>query len=493
LNRRRTQRGVAGGLVVPDLLVIAVGFVASQFLSTVSTANRAGDQATAGLAKLAEAIEQFVASTGRLPCPADPALPETNAAWGDEAVPTPNEGACSFPAGAVPWRTIGARRDDAVDSWGWKVSYRVFSGTPGVAGSLTQANGVTMVECDTFEPTAGNVTALTGGTNVMGGLCVPNADTALRSSREPVFLANKGLRVTDGPSPQRSDVAFVLVSHGPTGLGGYTTAGNRNSLPAAGDELNNTNAAGPFVIKAFSAPGTDPTTSAHFDDRLFYRTLSDLVRRTNLSARNWPEPVAVGTSGVTFDRPTLEATSLGSGFTPGTAGSVGQVTVSFVGVVDATGVANGTATNISFGEAGGYPGIGVAGGGSALIESPFNEFIVLQFSDTTNTKFAATLGDFGTYGTFSEVVVFAFFSGGTNVATKGGLGCNVDGGLASFSMAVGTAFDSVAILSASAFDFATATFSGISAFLVSEVAACPSTATSCITSLTDFGNICSVF
>src|SRR5687767_13634098 len=108
---------MSGGLVVAVLLVIVVGILATKLLSSLTTAGRAGDKATAGLVRLADAIEQFAASTGRLPCPADPALPETNAGWGDEVVPSPNEGICSFPAGTVPWRTIGARRDDAIDSW----------------------------------------------------------------------------------------------------------------------------------------------------------------------------------------------------------------------------------------------------------------------------------------------------------------------------------------------------------------------------------------
>ena len=492
------QRGLGGAFVAIVLLLVAVVALASLGLSRLISTNRASEKSTAGLAQLADAMEQFVAATGRLPCPANPALPTTDANWGVEVVPSPNLGVCTHPDGTVPWMTIAAKADDALDAWGWKVSYRVFTGTAGTAGSLTQDGGASMVRCDTVEPTAGNATGVSG---VKGGLCAPDpdptGDTTLRSTVESMFLANKGMTVAEkAPSgavlKTTLDVAYVLLSHGSTGVGAYSASGQRNSMPAVtGDEFSNTSASGPFVIKPFSEAGTEPTLAAHYDDRLVYRTLPDLVKRTKLGARNWPDA-----GNVVFNRSTLEATSLGTGFTPdATTGSVGQVSVTFSGVV-ATGVASSTPTDISFVEAGSYSGIGVAGGGSALIQSPANEFLIFQFADTTNTKFAATLGDFGTYGTFSEFVVFAFFSGGlggTNVATKGGLGCNIDGGLASFSMDVGVAYDTVAIASAPAFDSATATFSGVSAFLVNEVTACRSTAVSCVTSLTTNPNTCVTF
>jgi Tfp pilus assembly protein PilV len=495
--RPRRQEGLAGALVAVVLVIAAVIALASLALSRVTSTSRAGEQTSVQLASVADAIEQFAAATGRLPCPADPSLPTTNAAWGDEAVPSPNVGACTFPAGTVPWRTVGAKAGEALDSWGWKVSYRVFSGTTALAGSLTQENGATMVKCDTLEPTAGGATAVSG---VKGGLCVPDpdpvGDTTLRSTRESAFLLNKGLALNEKSEAgavvkANSDVAYLLVSHGPTGLGAYTSTGVRSTLPASGDELDNTNPIGPFVIKPFSR-GTDSSTPAHFDDRIFYRTLPDLIQRTKLGARNWAESLPAGSTALTFDRPTLEGTDLGAGFTTGAAGSVGRVTVSFTGVV-ATGVGSG-GSDISFGDAGGFPGIGVAGGGSALLQSAVGELISFELSTNTNRKFAATLGDFGTYGggRYQETAIFAFLQSGTFIDFKIGQGCRIDGGLASFQMDVAGDFDQVIIAAYNALDTVDMSYdvADLSAFLVSDIAACPASATACVTSLTDFGNIC---
>lgn len=496
---RSTQRGLAGALVAVILVLAAVIALATLALSRFSATSRAGEQTQNQLSALATAIEQFVAATGRLPCPADPTLATTDAAWGDEAVPSPNNGTCTHPNGTVPWRTVGAKTGDAIDAWGWKVSYRVFTGTAAVAGSLTQVDGATTVKCDTFDPDAGSATPLSG---VRGQLCGPDpdptGDPALRSTRESQFLANKGLSLTEksdaGTIKSTSDVAYVLISHGPTGLGTYSGTGSPSAPPSAGDELNNTNAAGPFVIKPFSGEGIAATATAHFDDRLVYRTLPDLLRGTKLVARNWAEALPTGSTALAFDRSTLEGTSLGSGFTTGAGGSVGTVTVNLTGVA-ATGYGTDN-SYISFDNAGGFPGIGVAGGASAMLESPLSELLSFQMVTTDNRKFAATLGDFGTYGggRYQETVIFGFLQSGTLIDFKIGQGCRVDGGLASFQMDVAGNFDQVVILSYHARDTSDSSYdvADVSAFLVSDIAACPASAAACVTSLTDFGNLCSV-
>jgi type II secretory pathway pseudopilin PulG len=279
--RRRREQGATGALIAVILVLVMVGLFATSVLRRVAAS---GDEASETLRRLAagaDALEQFAAINARLPCPANPATND-----GGEVITGGNIAKCDFPEGTIPWRTLGMKFDDALDSWGRKVSYRVYTGTNSV-GSLTQPGGISMVECDTLETVNGDATSVSGA---LGGLCYPitDPDPLRRRSTLPAnFLAGKGLSLDDfGTS--HSDVAYVLISHGATGLGGYTVSGIRLDLPS-GAERNNTQDTGAFTIRAFSDPDVAADNSAHFDDLLFYRTLPDLVKRTNLSARDWPE------------------------------------------------------------------------------------------------------------------------------------------------------------------------------------------------------------
>ncbi len=270
------QHGGAGIMILMLMVLLMVGYLATYALYRVTTGGHERDQTTRLLAIASEALDQFAAANARLPCPADPTI--------DTGLEAPATAArCSFDGGTIPWKTLGMNHDDAIDGWGRKLSYRVYDGN---AGSLTQPSGVSMVECDTVEPTAGDKTAVASS---LGGLCVSNADYRLRSTLDTVFLAGKGLTLTDFGTVH-NDVAYVVISHGATGLGGYTVSGARLDLPTGGgDERDNTSDAGAFMIRAFSDPDTAATVNTHFDDLLVYRTLPDLVQRARLSARDWPE------------------------------------------------------------------------------------------------------------------------------------------------------------------------------------------------------------
>ena len=160
-----------------------------------------------------------------------------------------------------------------------------------------------MVRCDTDETVAaGDATPASNG---LGGLCVPYPDDPDLKLRTTIpgsflgpngFLAGKGLSLNDF-GVNHPDVAFVLISYGATGLGAYTVSGVRLPLPpngspppsGDGDEYKNAQSTSTFAARAFSGPYDQANESIHFDDLLSYRTLPDLVRRANLSARVWPE------------------------------------------------------------------------------------------------------------------------------------------------------------------------------------------------------------
>lgn len=381
---------------------------------TKGEVDRSGET-TSHLAKVSAALEQFASVSERLPCPANPALDTGDA---DPAGAAAN---CNFPNGTVPWRTIGLRREDALDAWGWKISYRVYQGTTG----LTQAGGASMVHCDTVEPSPAGATA--------AGSCKATHDTLPAE-----FLAGKGLAINDFGTAV-NDAAYVLISHGASGLGAYTSSGvQKTPQPGNADESNNLGA-GPFVARA-AATGVPAEDPAYFDDVLAYRRLADFVRLANLAARDWPE--AAGSTEITLDTPTLTA-ALGA---PATYGDLGRSTIDF-GDAAVTAFNSGGDVNVSFDRVNGVEGIGSVGSGNGF-SSAAGEGVRIQLT-TKARQFAVTLNDFGRQvgvpGAPVERVELRFFDGASQVNSFTKSGCRPDGGRASFSIDVAADFDRIEI------------------------------------------------
>ena len=457
------------------MVIIVLGIMATYVLSRISAGSDEVVQTQKRLVTAAEALDAFAGSSSRLPCPANPEL--------DEGLEVRNPpAACQFPEGTLPWRTIGLKRDDAYDAWGRKISYRVYTGN---RGSLVQEEGASMVYCDT--------TPAGTGTEAGTGLCKgrPSAGgvAADRNTSPDDFLDNKGLSLNDQGTAYNSSVAYVLISHGATGLGGYTVSGARLDMPT-GDERNNTRENGAFTIKAFSDVDVAATSGQHFDDVLVYRTVANLVRRANLAARDWPDgapPVATAALGITYNQGTV-STGAGTSVSPGAG--VGTGTLTLPGAAVSGRDAGSSPSEISYGENAGYGGIGVAGGGDVRVQSSANELVRVTFEESFS-KFAVTLNDFGFYfdpdNFFVETVEFRFYLSDAQVGSSlFGLSCSPDGLLASFSMDVGAQFNRVDIIPLPAFNF----FGdpGITAFYVSDLKACPATDTTCRTTYDDPAN-----
>lgn len=465
---RHRQLGVSGFFIAILLLSIAGGIIAISALFGTSSAVDRSSLTSARFEKVRSALEDFAGVSARLPCPADPAFDN-----GDE-VRSALAATCTVPAGILPWKTLGIQREDSIDAWGGKISYRVYTGT---AGSLTQDGGVSMVDCDTNEALSAGPTVLVGST---GGLCRNTRDT-----REDSFLAGKGLRVNDF-GVAVNDAAYVLISHGPSGLGAYTPQGGQKTpLPASADErtnILNVDPAVAFVARAASAQGVGPDDAAHFDDLLSYRKLAEVVKRAHLNARNWPDTVLASTQ---FNTPTL-TDALGSA---PPAGDIGRQTIEIYNAT-VTGFNSGGNQNLTFNQTNGNEGIGGSGSGGASLSSAGNEGIRLELTQLPKAaKFAVTLNDFGTYfgGAWKEQVEFRFFDGSTLKSTIIKQGCQVDGGLASFSIDAGSDFTMVEIRSLdTTLGFG---FSFPSQFFLSEFRACLAGAT-CETSLQTPANFC---
>lgn len=456
------------GAVLVILALVLAGFAAVYALSRRTSS--AGERGTTEnrLAQAAAALEQFAASTGRLPCPAVPTS--------DDGVEVRNGDLtmcdASVAKGTLPWKTIGMKRDDSFDAWGRKISYRVYTGDGSGNGSMTRDQGASMVACDTVE-----LMPAIPATR----LCDANADLYLRNTTPALFLANKGLSVNDFGAA-RNDVAYALISHGPSGLGGFSVSGVRRELPQ-GDERSNTQAAATFVAKAASNPDTLATSNQHFDDAVLFRSVAEVVAKANQAARNWPDAgVAV------FDLASVAAAAGIDSATLASTNSTGATQIDF-GTFRVTGYSGATATNISFDESYGAGGLGVYGGayfgqGGNLVLSSSNERLRIELNEPMS-KFAITLNDFGmpTYSgiKFTERVRFDFWNGGVFLGTAIRQACREpDGILASFSIDVGTTFNRVDIRPLTA---SPTVYDAPTGLLLSEFIGCRASASSCLTSL----------
>lgn len=462
----RRQGGLSIAMVVVLLAILATGMLAAMALMRVGDRDADRNATLAQLNHARDAIEQFAATNHRLPCPAEPALDT-----GLEAMASASTCTAAADQGTLPWKTLGLNRADSIDAWGLKISYRVYTGN---AGSLVQPEATNATLCGT--DSSGSPTP---GAGSSGNLCQAVGTPAIhtRYSGGSSYLNNKGFTLSDY-TQNWPDVAYVLVSHGSTGLAAYTTSGVRRDMPVSPHELSNTRAAGPFYIDAFSGSDVEANTAAHFDDLLVYRRLPDLVTRIGLGPREWHDPAGPTIGSALFTAATLAA-----------ANPVAAPSANF-GTVVATSTGNGGNLQAVTGASG--TGMGAAGLFGGFLNNIDNNTITLQF-EYDATQLGITLGDFGTNSisgsTYADRVQFVFKdSGGLQVASVIKSGCHADGGLASFALTA-PAFRSVEVHPYASID-STGTYQWLSFFLLDEVKACGSGAGSCTTSLSAPTNSC---
>jgi len=290
--RRPRQQGLVALLLAATLLV-TLG--TTLVLSELSQRREAGDKQALTqqrLLALRQALVNFASVNGSLPCPANGAQ--------DTGLAVPNGAACTNTNGTVPWATLGVPRDAALDAWGRKVSYRVFAGATG----LTVAGGASLVNCS---PTAASAPV------------APNFQCAALPPRtDPVLVLapalRRGLAVYDDSAQPTTvwQVALVLISHGGTGAGAWTTGGIRLALPPVANAVERANG---LVLSAANVPispalcplppavmpvppvchyrinHSDATVALtdnnHFDDQVVYLTFNELFSAAGRAPRNW--------------------------------------------------------------------------------------------------------------------------------------------------------------------------------------------------------------
>jgi prepilin-type N-terminal cleavage/methylation domain-containing protein len=290
------------GFTIVELLVVmvivAILVAMAAMITRGVTAGQKRSLTSTRMAAVDVALAQFVALQKRLPCPADGQLPSSNGGAGLEAPPDAANGCTSQVRGVVPWRTLGLAEQDVTDGWDRRLTYRLFP-------LLGATNAMDMSMCDP----AGSADVLNVGCTGSATCCAScSSATAplLAACTLPLkFLQSRpglevqslsGVKVMDPTLTPPTGAAYVLISHGETGGGGYLSSG----VQAASTIFDNDgtreklNYADAEVRVAPNPPPlyyTDdgiadaPGAATHFDDVVSRPSVMTVINKAGLGAR----------------------------------------------------------------------------------------------------------------------------------------------------------------------------------------------------------------
>lgn len=231
MNRRLRPAAVHGfSLVEMAVVLVILGVLLSGLLTTLTaqqSAQRALESERLGL-QVREALLGFAAINGRLPCPADPALPESDPNAGLERTPTA-AGCTGGDRGSLPWATLGLPQ---LDAWSRRFTYNV---SPLFARTVV-VRPVSQYGC-AIPPAAAPVRAAFA-------LCTPGTGSVASAAGGPALVA---------------DAPAVIVSHGANGFGARLPGGGISPASGDADEQENADADALFV---------DRTPTSTYDDRV---------------------------------------------------------------------------------------------------------------------------------------------------------------------------------------------------------------------------------
>jgi prepilin-type N-terminal cleavage/methylation domain-containing protein len=270
---------IAVVLVIAALMIALFAALGSGLLSQQkrqTTNNR--------LAGIDAALVQYVQQQKRLPCPADgtgTAGIEMNRTAAGCGVQT---------NGVVPWLALGLPESEILDGWGRRITYRVDA-------LLAADNKMNMSKCDPAG-TLGQCTT-SGGANTActnaTGLCGVNCSSAdLSTCTSPsTYVVGRGLTLQNvaGASltlaTPNTAAAYVLISHGESGGGGYLSTGTifASTTTDGNEEQKN------YANLALQAYYVDDQTSdvagaTHFDDIVMRPTILSVITRAGLGPRS---------------------------------------------------------------------------------------------------------------------------------------------------------------------------------------------------------------
>ena len=300
---RRKSRGFS--LVEIAIVLAILGFVLTIGLQATGAylSHERRKVSLARVAGLDAALANFVAVQGRLPCPADGALPPGDANLGLERRAA--DGTCLVVAGipimnrgVVPWVTLGLTEAEALDGWNTRISYRTITAVAAPPNlGFTSNRALDATGCDPGGAAA-RAAVTVGGQSVE--TCAAGCTLAtLANCPSPAnFVTGRGLSVRSDVAPlgillmdpaALTGAAYVLISHGENRGGGYDSIGTLQAgTPANGalEAPNANNQALPVLPAAFiDAPFNDSDGAARFDDIVSRPTLMTLLVKAGLAPR----------------------------------------------------------------------------------------------------------------------------------------------------------------------------------------------------------------
>lgn len=268
-------------LIEMAVVVVIMGLLLGGLLGPLAAQQDA--QKTAETRRLLEEVREgllgFAAVQGRLPCPDHLADGDGLEDPREDGADPPEDGCRGGEYGGwVPWATLGVTPRDA---WGRRLRYRVTReftrrvGDPSAAACVASASlgGV------------GATTALASSGGTASASSSASASAAPPSNPCTLDLGDPGDITVQGrdlatraPHLVARELAAVVLSHGPNGLGGVDVAGGPLPLPPPGaeDELRNLDLDATFVARDRSpaASGCRDSIAAappcEFDDLLLW-------------------------------------------------------------------------------------------------------------------------------------------------------------------------------------------------------------------------------
>ena len=289
--RRRHDDSTGFTLIEMVVVLFILGIVISMaavLTRGVSAAQKRSITATR-LAAVDAALVQYVQQQRRLPCPADGTVASTSTSpvpgieGGRSGTGCASAGGNYETNGVVPWRALGLSETDATDGWDRRITYRI---DPQLAadGALDMSN------CDS---------AGTGGLTAGGACQTACVSTTLTTCTPPsTFLGTKGLtvknlsgvKVMDPTTSPNTGAAYVLISAGETGGGGYLNTGTLGaSTLTDGTEEAKNYASGSYVSLALTYYVddiiNDTSGATHFDDVVLRPSVMNVISRAGLGPR----------------------------------------------------------------------------------------------------------------------------------------------------------------------------------------------------------------
>lgn len=286
------QRGFTLIEIVVVIVILAILIAMAAALTRGVAAGQKRSLTATRLATVDAALVQFVTQQKRLPCPANGTLLSSDANAGVETARTAAAGCTTnLQDGVVPWRALGLSETDTSDGWDRRLTYRVF---PGLAAD----NAMNMTWCDPGG-TAAAAVAPNNACNADGTCSSASAATLLNCTPPNLFLANKGLEVRNvagtvlmnpAVTAPHTGAAYVVISPGETGGGGYLSSGQLGSSSTGdGTEEMKNYASLPYAgIATYYVDDSlsEGSGAAHFDDLVLRPSLLGVVTKAGLSPRS---------------------------------------------------------------------------------------------------------------------------------------------------------------------------------------------------------------